>query len=210
MAIFPLYCTYIMDQSAEGLVIRVKRRRSQDPVDLLVVQKRPKPSLKEAFEELSLTPPVKYTFKRKEFPLSVKPPNPSDSTELRLQAAAEARLERKLKYRVIDLQLEEIQCNGVSVRLCVPATSWGPEGDYVVDEYLPGKFETEDLTSRAFISVTDLLEPRIEAELSDNSYDSEDSNAEDRPENDYPDEEYDSEKSSESRQSESSDDECVY
>lgn len=201
---------YIMDQSAEGLVIRVKRRRSQDPVDLLVVQKRPKRPLLEALEGLSLTPPVKYAFKRREFPASIKPPTPSDFTELRSQAAAEARLERKLRYRVIDLQLEEIQCDGVSVRLCVPTTSSGLESNYVVDEYFPDKYESDDLTSRAFISVTDLLEPRVEANFSDNSYDSEDSNAEDRPENDYPDEECDSEKSSESIQSESSDDECVY
>jgi hypothetical protein len=200
-----------MDDPAEGLVIRVKRRRSQDPVDLLLVQKRPKRPLLEALEGLSLAPPVKYAFKRKEFPVSIQPPTPSDFTELRSQAAAEARLELKLRHRVIDFQLEEIQCNGVSVKLCVPTTTSAPDTDYIIDEYFSEKYEPDYQTSRAFISVADLLEPRVEADLSDNSHDSEDSNAEDRPENDYPEEEeFDSEKSSESRHSESSDDEYLY
>lgn len=204
-----LYSVYIMDESAEGLVVRVKRRRSQDPVDLLLVQKRPKRPLLEALEGLSLTPPVKYAFKRKAFPVSIKPPTPSDFTEMRSQAAAEARLELKLRHRVIDFQLEEVQCNGVSLKLCVPTATSAPDTDFVIDEYFPEKYEPDGQTSRAFISVADLLEPRVEADLSDNSHDSEDSNAEDRPENDYPEEEeYDSEKSSE--YSESSDEEYLY
>lgn len=199
-----------MTEPADGVVIRVKRRRSQDPVEVLLVEKRSKKTLVEEMEGLSLRQPVKFVFRRKQFPGSVKTPQSEDLTEIRSQAAAAARFELKIRHRVIDFQLEEIECNGVPMRVCKPAsTDHFSDANFEIDEYQAvAPCEDDDLISKAFLSIEDLLEPRLMPEGSQSSYDSEDSNAENRPENDYPDEE--SFHSSASSPYQSSEDECLY
>ena len=203
----------------ESLVLRVKRRRSQDPVDVLllddsitVVKKKPR-SLLQAMEGLTVAP-TKFAFRRRDFTQLENVPRMPDGTEQRAKAAAETRLARKLEHRVIDLELSEIECNGAPLRVCVKSTGIPDDQDYVHDEYDLQVAEADTDIPTAYIA-SDLFEPQLFHDGSSESHDSEDSNAEDRAENEYPDEveDYDNEDESDRLEESgeySSEDEGVY